>query len=52
MPLSNAQTRDMQALLHPFAPLKLLDQNGPLILERGQIETMAFKLADAIRQVA
>ncbi len=36
MPLSNAQTRDMQALLHPFAPLKLLDQNGPLILERGK----------------
>jgi len=36
MPLSNAQTRDMQALLHPFAPLKLLDQNGPLIIERGQ----------------
>ena len=36
MPLSNAQTRDMQALLHPFAPLRLLDQNGPLILERGK----------------
>jgi 4-aminobutyrate---pyruvate transaminase len=36
MPLSNAQTRDMQALLHPFAPLKLLDQTGPLIIERGQ----------------
>ena len=36
MPLSNAQTRDMQVLLHPFAPLKLLDQTGPLILERGK----------------
>ncbi|HVZ27471.1 MAG TPA: aminotransferase, partial [Rhizomicrobium sp.] len=36
MPLSNAQTRDMQALLHPFAPLRLLDQTGPLILERGK----------------
>ena len=36
MPLSNTQTRDMQALLHPFAPLKLLDQNGPMILERGK----------------
>ncbi len=36
MPLSNEQTRDMQALLHPFAPLKLLDQNGPMILERGK----------------
>jgi 4-aminobutyrate--pyruvate transaminase len=36
MPLSNAQTRDMQALLHPFAALKLLDQTGPLILERGK----------------
>ncbi len=36
MPLTNAQTRDMQALLHPFTPLKLLDQNGPLIIERGK----------------
>ena len=36
MPLSNAQTRDMQSLLHPFTPLKLLDQTGPLIVERGQ----------------
>jgi 4-aminobutyrate--pyruvate transaminase len=36
MPLSNTQSRDMQALLHPFAPLKLLDQNGPLIVERGK----------------
>ena len=36
MPLSNEQTRDMQALLHPFAPLRLLDQTGPLILERGK----------------
>jgi 4-aminobutyrate--pyruvate transaminase len=36
MPLSNTQTRDMQALLHPFAPLKLMDQVGPLIIERGK----------------
>jgi 4-aminobutyrate--pyruvate transaminase len=36
MPLSNAQNRDMQALLHPFANLKLLDQTGPLIMERGK----------------
>jgi len=36
MPLSNAQTRDMKTLLHPFTPLKHLDQNGPLILERGK----------------
>jgi 4-aminobutyrate--pyruvate transaminase len=36
MPLSNAQNRDMQALLHPFANLKLLDQTGPLIIERGK----------------
>ena len=36
MPLSNAQNRDMQALLHPFANLKLLDQSGPLIIERGK----------------
>ena len=36
MPLSNAQNRDMQALLHPFANLALLDKTGPLIIERGQ----------------
>jgi 4-aminobutyrate--pyruvate transaminase len=36
MPLSNTQTRDMQALLHPFAPLKLMDQVGPLMIERGK----------------
>jgi 4-aminobutyrate---pyruvate transaminase len=36
MALSNAQTRDMQALLHGFANLKLLDEAGPLIIERGQ----------------
>jgi 4-aminobutyrate---pyruvate transaminase len=36
MPLSNVQNRDMQALLHPFANLKLLDQSGPLIIERGK----------------
>jgi 4-aminobutyrate--pyruvate transaminase len=36
MTLSNAQSRDMQALLHPFSNLKSLDENGPLIIERGQ----------------
>jgi 4-aminobutyrate--pyruvate transaminase len=36
MPLSNVQNRDMQALLHPFANLKLLDQTGPLMIERGK----------------
>jgi 4-aminobutyrate--pyruvate transaminase len=36
MPLSNAQARDMQALLHPFSNLKALDESGPLIIERGQ----------------
>ena len=36
MPLSNAQARDMQALLHPFSNLKALDESGPLIIERGK----------------
>jgi 4-aminobutyrate---pyruvate transaminase len=36
MTLSNAQTRDVQALLHPFSNLKALDESGPLIVERGQ----------------
>jgi 4-aminobutyrate--pyruvate transaminase len=36
MVLSNAQNRDMRTLLHGFANLKLLDETGPLIFERGQ----------------
>ncbi len=36
MTLSNAEARDMQALLHPFANLKALDESGPLIIERGK----------------
>jgi 4-aminobutyrate--pyruvate transaminase len=36
MTLSNARNRDMQALLHPQTRLKLLDETGPLIIERGQ----------------
>jgi 4-aminobutyrate--pyruvate transaminase len=36
MPLSNMQTRDVQSLLHPYTNLKLLNENGPLILERGR----------------
>ncbi len=36
MPLSNAQNRDMQSLLHGFSNLKVLDRDGPLIMERGK----------------
>ncbi|MEP3280202.1 MAG: aminotransferase [Stappiaceae bacterium] len=36
MPLSNMQTRDVNALLHPYTPLHKLAENGPLILERGE----------------
>ncbi|HEX3756048.1 MAG TPA: aminotransferase [Rhizomicrobium sp.] len=36
MPLSNAQTRDVQSLLHPYTNLKLLNENGPTIMERGR----------------
>lgn len=36
MPLSNAQTRDLNALLHPLTNLKLLAERGPLIIERGE----------------
>src|SRR5215470_17342237 len=36
MPLSNAQTRDVQSLLHPYTNLKLLAESGPTILERGR----------------
>lgn len=36
MPLSNAQARDLNALLHPLTNLKLLAERGPLIIERGE----------------
>ena len=36
MPLSNAQTRDLNALLHPLTNLKVLAERGPLIIERGE----------------
>lgn len=35
-PLSNLQTRDVEALLHPYTPLHRLREIGPLILERGK----------------
>jgi len=36
MPLSNAQTRDVQSLLHPYTNLRLLAETGPTIMERGR----------------
>ena len=36
MPLSNAQTRDLNVLLHPLTNLKVLAERGPLIIERGK----------------
>ncbi|HEX4105201.1 MAG TPA: aminotransferase [Rhizomicrobium sp.] len=36
MPHSNAQARDLNAIFHPYTNLKLLEETGPLILERGQ----------------
>src|ERR1700742_3487176 len=36
MALSNSQTRDMQALLHPFTNLTILAETGPRIMERGK----------------
>ena len=36
MPLSNAQTRDLNSLLHPLTNLKVLAERGPLIIERGE----------------
>ncbi|WP_181699138.1 aminotransferase [Chthonobacter albigriseus] len=36
MPLTNVQTRDVEALLHPYTPLHTLRQNGPLVLESGK----------------
>lgn len=35
MPLSNAQTRDVESLLHPYTNLVKLRETGPLIIDRG-----------------
>jgi 4-aminobutyrate--pyruvate transaminase len=36
MPLTNVQTRDVDALLHPYTPLHTLRQIGPIVLESGK----------------
>jgi 4-aminobutyrate--pyruvate transaminase len=36
MVLSNAQTRDVEALLHPYTNLMKMRETGPLIIERGK----------------
>src|ERR1700744_424957 len=36
MPLTNAQSRDLNSLFHPLSNLKALAERGPLIIERGQ----------------
>ena len=35
-PLTNLQTRDVEALLHPYTPLHTLRTNGPTVMERGK----------------
>jgi 4-aminobutyrate--pyruvate transaminase len=35
-PLTNLQTRDVAALLHPYTPLHRLNVNGPIVVERGK----------------
>jgi 4-aminobutyrate--pyruvate transaminase len=35
-PLSNLQTRDVEALLHPYTPLHRLRTDGPIVMERGK----------------
>ncbi|MEJ0028139.1 MAG: aminotransferase [Rhizomicrobium sp.] len=36
MPLSNAQMRDVESVLHPYTNLVKFRETGPLIIERGQ----------------
>lgn len=36
MPLTNVQTRDVEALLHPYTALHKLRDTGPLVLDRGK----------------
>ena len=35
-PLTNLQTRDIEAVLHPYTPLHKLKTQGPLVIERGE----------------
>src|SRR5665213_2228294 len=36
MPLSNAQMRDVQSVLHPYTNLVKFRESGPVIFERGK----------------
>ena len=36
LPLSNVQTRDLDAVLHPYAPIHRLREIGPTIMGRGK----------------
>lgn len=36
MPLSNVQTRDIEAVLHPYTPLHKLSETGALVMSRGK----------------
>jgi 4-aminobutyrate--pyruvate transaminase len=36
MPLTNSQTRDVEALIHPYTNLAKHREVGPVILERGK----------------
>lgn len=35
-PLTNLQTRDVEALVHPYTPLHTLRTSGPVVMERGK----------------
>lgn len=35
-PLTNLQTRDIEAVLHPYTPLHRLRETGTLVIERGE----------------
>lgn len=35
-PLSNVQTRDIEALLHPYTPIHRLKEIGPLVIDHGK----------------
>lgn len=36
LPLTNVQTRDIEAVLHPYTPLHKLSETGPLVISRGK----------------
>ncbi len=36
LPLTNVQTRDIEAIIHPYTPIHKLSESGPMVMSRGK----------------